>query len=105
MLLLLLLENSINRYLIKKKNYKEFIYIPINLCTHNLWATRRLEIQRVWRGAKYGVSGAGGEGCISFLTEAKQKGTVHRRYFNVRLEKRIKFPPFEVIDRGMRNYG
>ena len=44
LLLLLLLENSINRYyLIKKKNSTEFIYIPINLYTHNLWATRRLE--------------------------------------------------------------
>ena len=31
LLLLLLLENSINRYLIKKNNDTEFIYIPINL--------------------------------------------------------------------------
>ena len=59
-LLLSLLENSINRYyLIKKKNYTEFIYIPINLYTHNLWATRRLEMQKV--GAGWGeVRGFGG---------------------------------------------
>ena len=50
LLLLLLLENSINRYLIKKNNYTEFIYIPINLYTHNLWATRRLEIQKLGAG-------------------------------------------------------
>ena len=49
-LLLLLLENSMNRYLIKKNNYTEFIYIPINLYTHNLWATRRLEMQKLGAG-------------------------------------------------------
>ena len=70
---IILLENSINRYLIKKKNYTEFIYIPINLYPHNLWATRRLEMQKlgVVRGA--GFRGGG----VSLLTEAKQKGTVH----------------------------
>ena len=67
-LLLLLLENAINRYLIKKNNYTEFIYIPINLYTHNLWATRRLEIQKLGAGwDEVGVSGAwlglGGRGC------------------------------------------
>ena len=95
LLLLLLLENSINRYyLIKKKIIRN--YIPINLYTHNLWATRRIEMQKL--GAGWGevrafgrVAGGGGRGAgfrggswrvrvvgISLLTEPNQKGTVHR---------------------------
>ena len=62
--------NSINRYLIKKNNYTEFIYMPINVYTHNLWATRRLEMQKLgagWgevRGFRGGVEvSEGGGGC------------------------------------------
>ena len=98
LLLLLLLKNSINRYLIKKIIIRNlfifFLFIlflmilmregdtPLNLYTHNLWATRRLEMQKLdagWGGAvvgvrgasRCGVSGAGGGG-ISLLTEAKR---------------------------------
>ena len=61
LLLLLLLENSINRYLILKNNYTEFIYIPINLYSHNMWATRRLEMGEN-EGFGGGVEVAGGCG-------------------------------------------
>ena len=59
--------------------------------THNLWATRRLDIQKLsaeWGEIRSfegvigvevgGGGGGGGVGGIILLTEAKQKGIMHR---------------------------
>ena len=40
--------------------------LPIKLYTHNLWATRRLEMQKLGMGRATG-----------FFIEAKQRDTVH----------------------------
>ena len=62
-ILLLSFENSLNRYLIKKNNYTEFIYIPINLNTHYMWATKRLEMEKLGVGwGEVQISGARGRG-------------------------------------------